>query len=40
MLMATFEHAVFGLCERARQTDSACLRTTGGGKLNEVLATR
>jgi hypothetical protein len=28
-----------GLCERACHTDSAC-RTTVGGKLNEVLATR
>jgi hypothetical protein len=24
MLMATFGQAVLGLCERARQTDSAC----------------
>jgi hypothetical protein len=40
MLMAIFGQAVLGLCELARQTDSACCRTTVGGKLNEVLGTR
>jgi hypothetical protein len=40
MFMAIFGQAVLGLCELARRTDSACCRTTVGGKLNEVLATR
>jgi hypothetical protein len=40
MLMAMFGHAVLGLCERARRTDSAYCRTTVGSKLNEVSATR
>jgi hypothetical protein len=40
MLMATVWQAFLGLCERARWTDSACCRTTVGGKLNQVLATR
>jgi hypothetical protein len=40
MLMGIFGQPALGLCERARRTDSACCRTTVGGKLNEVLATR
>jgi hypothetical protein len=28
------------LCKRAHHTESACCRTTVGGKLNELLATR
>jgi hypothetical protein len=40
MLRGIFRQAVLGLCERAHHTESACCRTTAGGKLNEVLATR
>jgi hypothetical protein len=40
MLMGIFGQAALGLSERARRTDSACCRTTVGGKLNAVLATR
>jgi hypothetical protein len=40
MLMGIFGQAVLGLCERARRSDSTCCRTTVGGKLNEVLATK
>jgi hypothetical protein len=40
MLMRIFGQGDLGLCERARHTDSACCRTTVGGKLNELLATR
>jgi hypothetical protein len=40
MLMAILGQANIGLCERARWTDSACCRTTVGGKLNEVLDAR
>jgi hypothetical protein len=36
MLMGIFGHAVLGLCKRAHWTDSACCRTTWGGKLNDV----
>jgi hypothetical protein len=38
--MGIFGQALLGLCESARCTDSACCRTTVGGKLNEVLTTR
>jgi hypothetical protein len=40
MRMGIFGQAVLGPYERARHTDSACCRTTVGGKLNEVLATQ
>jgi hypothetical protein len=36
MLKGIFVQAVSGLCECALRTDSACCRTTVGGKLNEV----
>jgi hypothetical protein len=39
MLMGIFGQAVLRLSERPRLPDSACCRTTVGGKLNEVLAT-
>jgi hypothetical protein len=32
MLMGMFGQGVLGLCELARRTDSACCRTTVGGK--------
>jgi hypothetical protein len=38
--MGILGQAVFRLCERACRTDSACCRTTVGGKLNGILATR
>jgi hypothetical protein len=45
VLMAFFGQAVVRLYEfiafeHACRTDSACCRTTVGGKLNEILATR
>jgi hypothetical protein len=36
VLMGIFEQVVFGLCECAHRTDSACCRTAAGGKLNEA----
>jgi hypothetical protein len=39
MPMGIFGQAVLGLYERAGYTDSACCRTTVGGKLNKVFAT-